>query len=55
MFNLGRLFSRSNIAHLCMTVSIILLGIGLGKFHMGAGLAGFGLALGAYGYLLGAE
>lgn len=38
-----------------MVSSVILLGLGLGKFHTGLGLAGCGLALGLYGFLLGAE
>ena len=52
---LKMLFTRSNIAHACMVLSIILLGIGLGHIHRGLGIAVFGGALGLYGYLLGAE
>ena len=55
LFDFRSLLDRSNIAHLCMVSSVILLGLGLSIFHTGLGLAGFGLALGLYGYLLGAE
>ena len=46
---------RSNIAHACMVSSVILLGLGLGQFHIGWGITAWGLGLGIYGYLLGAE
>tara|TARA_B100000029_G_scaffold516042_1_gene626375 strand:+ start:8774 stop:8941 length:168 start_codon:yes stop_codon:yes gene_type:complete len=55
LFDLKSLLKRSTIAHLCMLSSVILLGIGLGKYHTGLGLAAMGLALGFYGYLLGTE
>jgi len=55
VFDFKSLPKRSTIAHVCMLSSVILLGLGLGKFNMGLGLAGCGLALGLYGYLLGAE
>jgi hypothetical protein len=50
-----KLFTRSNIAHVCMASSVILLGIGLGQFHIGWGLVGLSAGVGLYGYLLGAE
>ena len=46
---------RSNIAHLFMVLSVILLGLGLGQFHIGWGITAWGLGLGIYGFLLGAE
>jgi len=46
---------RSNIAHVCMVFSVILLGLGLGQFNIGWGITAWGLGLGIYGYLLGAE
>ena len=49
------LFSRSNIAHVCMVSAVILLGLGFAQFDMGWGLVSWGLSLGVYGYLLGAE
>lgn len=55
MFDFKGPLKRSTIAHVCMLSSVILLGLGLGKFNMGLGLAGCGLALGLYGYLLGVE
>jgi len=55
VFDFKSLPKRSTIAHVCMLSSVILLGFGLGKFNTGLGLAALGLALGLYGYLLGAE
>ena len=48
-------FSRSTIAHLCIVSAVILLGIGFSQFHIGWGLVSWGVGLGVYGYLLGAE
>lgn len=55
MLDFRSIFSRSNIAHLCMLSAVILLGVGLGQLNIGLGLASMGFSLGVYGYLLGAE
>ena len=50
-----KFLTRSNIAHVLMFASAILIGLGISILNLGWGLASAGLAFGLYGYLLGAE
>jgi len=50
-----KFLNRSNVAHVLMSASAVLIGFGISILNLGWGLASAGLALGLYGYLLGAE